>query len=66
MVLKYTPDGNPYREPPYSAAEEAEFYRRMSGGPVTVVKPAPAVAPQRKPQPQPPEERAESKEQDLN
>jgi hypothetical protein len=35
-------------------AEEAECYRRMSGGPVTVVKPA--AAPKEKPQPQPPEE----------
>jgi hypothetical protein len=53
MVTKYTPNGNPYREPPYTAAEEAEFYRRVGGGPVTVVKPA--AAPKQKPQPQQPE-----------
>ena len=52
MVTKYTPQGNPYQEPPYTAAEEADFYRRISGGPVTVVKPAVAVPP-RKPEPQP-------------
>jgi hypothetical protein len=48
MVLKRTPNGALYQEPPYSAAEEVEFYRRISGGPVTVVKPAPAAAPKRK------------------
>jgi hypothetical protein len=52
MVRKYTPNGTPYREPPYTAAEEAEFYRRVGGGPVSVVKPAAAVSPQ-KPEPQP-------------
>jgi hypothetical protein len=56
MVTRYTKKGNAYREPPYTAEEEAEFYRRMSGGPVTVVKPALAAARPRKPQPQPPEE----------
>jgi hypothetical protein len=53
MVTKYTAQGNPYQEPPYTAAEEAEFYRRVGGGPVSVVKLAAAVSP-RKPQPQPP------------
>jgi hypothetical protein len=56
MVTRYTKKGNAYREPPYSAEEEAEFYRRMSGGPITVVKPAPAAATKQKPQPQQPEE----------
>ena len=49
MVLKRTPKGNLCREPPYTREKEAEFYRRVSDGPVTVVKPA--AAPQQKPQP---------------
>ena len=28
--------GNRYHEPPYTQAEEDEFYRRVGGGPVTV------------------------------
>jgi hypothetical protein len=28
------------REPPYTKAEEDEFYRRVGGGPVTVARPA--------------------------
>jgi hypothetical protein len=55
MVIKRTPNGNEYEEPPYTAAEAANFYRGFGRGPVTVVKPA-AVVPPRKPQPQPPEE----------
>ena len=31
MVRKYDRHGNPYHEPPYTAAEEMETYRRMSG-----------------------------------
>ena len=30
MVLKYTPNGTPYREPPYSREEDAAFYKRLS------------------------------------
>jgi hypothetical protein len=56
MVIRRTPKGNVYHEPPYTAEEKADFYRRMSGGPVTVVKPAPVAARPRKPQPQPPED----------
>jgi hypothetical protein len=48
MDLRYTPNGTPYQEPPYTPAEEAEFYRRMSGGPVTVVKPATAPSKNRR------------------
>jgi hypothetical protein len=51
MVMKRTPNGTWYQEPPYTAAEEAEFYRRMSGGPVTILRPAPpkpSVAPKQK------------------
>ena len=49
MVTKYTPKRNPYREPPYTEVEEADFYRRVGGGPITVVKPA-AAPPQKPPE----------------
>jgi hypothetical protein len=55
MVLKYTPNGIAYHEPPYTEAEEADFYRRVGGGPVSVVRPATVVAPKEKP-PQKPKE----------
>lgn len=31
MVKKVTPNGNVYHMPPYTKAEELEFYRRVSG-----------------------------------
>jgi hypothetical protein len=34
MVVKYTKDGIPYGSPPYTKAEEDEFYRRNANGPV--------------------------------
>jgi hypothetical protein len=41
MVLKYvTKNGMRIHEPPYTQAEEDEFYRRVGGGPVTVARPA--------------------------
>jgi hypothetical protein len=41
MVLKYvTKNGTRIHEPPYTQAEEDEFYRRIGGGPVTVARPA--------------------------
>jgi hypothetical protein len=40
MVAKKDPWGNIYHEPPYTKAEEDEFYRRVGGGPVTVARPA--------------------------
>jgi hypothetical protein len=40
MVVKVDKWGNRYHEPPYTKAEEAEFYRRIGGGPVTVARPA--------------------------
>jgi hypothetical protein len=49
MVIKRTPNGTEYEEPPYTA--EGRVYRRMSGGPVTVVKPAPTIAQPQKPKP---------------
>ena len=36
MVVKFTTKGGGrFHEPPYTKAEEAEFYRRQGGGPVT-------------------------------
>jgi hypothetical protein len=41
MVLKYVnKTGSRIYGPPYTKAEEAEFYRRLGGGPVTVARPA--------------------------
>ena len=41
MVLKYvTKNGMRIHEPPYTQAEEDEFYRRVGGGPITVARPA--------------------------
>jgi hypothetical protein len=40
MVVKIDKHGNRIHSPPYTKAEEAEFYRRVGGGPVTVVRPA--------------------------
>ena len=40
MVVKFDKWGNRYHEPPYTPAEEDEFYRRIGGGPITVARPA--------------------------
>jgi hypothetical protein len=40
MVVKRDKHGNCYHEPPYTKAEEDEFYRRIGGGPVTVARSA--------------------------
>jgi hypothetical protein len=41
MVLKYvTKKGTRIHEPPYTKAEEDEFYRRVGRGPITVARPA--------------------------
>jgi hypothetical protein len=39
MVRKQAENGEWYHEPPYSWEESRDFYRAMSGGPVTVVHP---------------------------
>ena len=39
MVVKII-NGMRIHEPPYTQAEEDEFYRRVGGGPVTVARPA--------------------------
>jgi hypothetical protein len=39
MVTKWTKSGKySWGEPPYTKAEEAELYRRMSGGPVAFTR----------------------------
>ena len=40
MVVKVTKSGMRIHEPPYTQAEEDEFYRRIGGGPATVARPA--------------------------
>jgi len=39
MVVKII-NGMRIREPPYTQAEEYEFYRRIGRGPITVARPA--------------------------
>jgi hypothetical protein len=44
MVLKYvTKNGVRYHEPPYTKEQEAEFYRCVGWGPITVARPAKAT-----------------------
>ncbi len=41
MVLKYVSKNSVrYHEPPYTKEQEAEFYRRVGGGPIIVGSPA--------------------------
>ena len=41
MVLKYiSKTGSRIYGPPYTEAEEDDFYRRVGGGPITVARPA--------------------------
>jgi len=55
MVRLPTDDGKGfYHEPPYTEEEEADFYRRVGGGPVAILrgpKPAAATSPQLPPRP---------------
>ena len=39
MVVKVDKYGNRIHSPPYTKAEEDEFYRRVGGGPVTIAPP---------------------------
>ena len=50
MVKKFYPNGDAYHEPPYTWEEDMEYYRRTSGGPITVVKGPPL---EQRPKPQP-------------
>jgi hypothetical protein len=40
VIKKIYPDGSRLHGPPYTQAEEDDFYRRIGGGPVTVARPA--------------------------
>ena len=40
MVVKIDKHGNRIHSPPYTKAEEADFYRRIGRGPITVARPA--------------------------
>ena len=42
MVVKYVKDGVTVHGPPYTKEEEADFYDRNAGGPVTVARGADA------------------------
>jgi hypothetical protein len=60
MVRKVARNGGVWHEPPYTWEESRDFYRAMSGGPVTVVHPPVLAktdkAKRRKSPPAPPEE----------
>jgi hypothetical protein len=45
MVLRYTKEGIPYGVPPYTEAENRDFYRRIENGPVAFTRPQPPAAP---------------------
>jgi hypothetical protein len=53
MVRKIDGKGGVYHEPPYTWEEEQELYRRMGGGPITIVKGPPLEQRQKPQQPQP-------------
>jgi hypothetical protein len=55
MVRKYTKDGHPYNEAPYTAEEEEYLHRHMEGdgSPITVVFSGPAGDRYRAPPPNP-------------
>jgi hypothetical protein len=49
MVRKRDKKGGFYYEPPYTPEEEAEFYRRIGGGPVAFTRPSSTDAQPRQP-----------------
>jgi hypothetical protein len=53
MVVKVDKHGNRIHSPPYTKAEQDEFYRRVGGGPVTVARPASDRTKQTSPKQQP-------------
>jgi hypothetical protein len=55
MVRHVAPNGAVYHEPPYTEAEEADFYRRTGNGIVGVMSgPRPPADPQPQPHKSPP------------
>ena len=55
MILKYvTKGGSRVYGPPYTKEEEADFYRRNAGGPITVARRADDRKEQKSPKPQQP------------
>jgi hypothetical protein len=54
MVVKYVKDGVTVHGPPYTKAEEDDFYRRNAGGPVTVTRRADDRKGQKSQEPRPP------------
>jgi hypothetical protein len=59
MVIKYVTKDRKGRlhGPPYTKAEEADFYRRQGGGPVTLYHSTDARKGQKSQEPQPPDNR---------
>lgn len=57
MVVKIDKHGNRIHSPPYTKAEEAEFYRRVGGGPLTVYRSTDARKGPTSSKPQPPDNR---------
>lgn len=56
MVRKKDELGGFYHEPPYTPEEERDFYRRVAGGPKTVLHaPKPGTDPLPSPQKTPPQ-----------
>jgi hypothetical protein len=56
MVTKVAKNGLTWEEPPYTEEEEAELYRRMTSGPITVLYGSRGGKPPKKSPPPPPEE----------
>lgn len=57
MVVKIDKHGNRIHGPPYTKAEEDEFYRRVGSGPVTVYRSTDARKAPTQPARQPPDNR---------
>jgi hypothetical protein len=57
MVKRITDNGTVYHEPPYTWKEERDFYRRIGGGPITVLRGPPA-----KPSSEPPQQQQQGKD----
>jgi hypothetical protein len=56
MVVRYTASGFAYGVPPYTKAENRDFWRRIGNGPVAFTRPWPSAPAQEKQQDQPGEQ----------